>query len=364
MLRSLFQSLAATLRGRNREGPPAATPADLRPADGDAEAASPRTLREEDGDRLWVAGASAEPPRPALDPQVVTEQLRHEVRERCQALLDGLPVPLRRTDAPRLLRSLLEEGETAIRQPPIAAQRALLVCRNSNSSVGELVALFDHDPGLAQALLKHANSSFYARGDDPCVALAAAVQRVGMQGVESVLLANMVQGMLCRPGGSYDALVQQVWNHMVRCAPIGRRIAPAFNMDSERAFALSLLHDSGKLVLFERISRLRQAWRRPVDAPQHFLLWALKRLHEPMGGLAVVQWGLGAEAARTVAQHHRDPVPQEPDPESEVVFLAERVDIAKLHSETPDWEALWAQGGLSGSPAVLEPYLAWLDQAA
>ncbi len=309
------------------------------------------------------------PPQPmVVDPQreknALARTLREELLRRCHALLDGLPDAMRRTDAPAVVDALVGQRETVIHQPPIAAQRALAVSRDPYSSVNDLVLLFEHDPGLAQALLKQANSSFYSRGEGACDALGPAIQRVGMKGVENVLLASMVEGMLCRPGGAYDSLVQKVWSHMVRCGPIGRQLSPCFGVDPERGFAMALLHDAGKLVLFDRIAALRKAWRREVNLPQHFLLWTLKRLHEPVGGLAGLEWGLGVPAAQAISIHHRDPVPPHPDPLSEVVFLAERMDLAGIRQQPLDLEALWAAGGLGGEPGAARQALSEWPQAA
>jgi len=306
-------------------------------------------------------------PVPVIDARhdlvAVRAELTAALHARYHELLDHLPAALENTDAPALVRSLLEEGESAIRQPPLAAQKALAAARAPDVTVNDLVALVSNDPGLAQGLLRYANSALCARGDQPCVSLGSAIERVGTRGVENVLLSSMVGGMLCRPGTSYDDLVRLVWTHMVRCAPLAHALAPRFGVDPEHAYALGLLHDSGKLVLFERVSRFRQSWRRELNLPRHFLLWTLKRLHEPMGGLAALQWGLGPRAAWSIAHHHRDPVPEVADPAGEVIFLAERFDLARARGVVLDAEQVWAQGGLSGVPALPDD-LDRLDPAA
>ena len=273
---------------------------------------------------------------------------RDIIVDRLHALLGQLPAPLRRTDAPAVLGSFADSMDVSIGQPPSAAQRALMVSRNPNSSVGDLVELFASDPGLTQGILHYANSSYYSGLGGSCTTLTAAVQRIGSSGAENVLLASTVRGLLCRPGGHYESLVEQVWSHMVRCGPLARDLAPAFGVEPERAFALALLHDSGKLILFEHVSAFRKRHRREVDIPDHLLHWALKRLHEPMGGLAALRWGLPQDAARAISHHHRTPVPENGDPLSEVVYLAERLDLERLRGTAPDLPAMWQAGALTG----------------
>ena len=310
----------------------------------------------EAGREPWPAGG-LDPPHPAVPPAMTASGLWDVISRRTQDVLASIPGPPGRSDAHAVIASFAEGLDTAIGQPPFAAQRALAVSRNPHSSVDDLARLFASDPGLAQALLSHANSSFYARVGEHCASLASAVQRIGSSGVESVLLANTVRGVLCRPGGNYSRLVDQVWFHMVRTGPIARLIAPAFQVESERAFSMALLHDAGKLVMFEQVSNYRKNHRREVSLPQPVLLQALRELHEPIGGLAALRWGLEDRSARAITTHHRDPVPGYPDPLSEVLHLAEKLDLAAVNARPLDLEAAWETGELTGDLAMVRSLL-------
>jgi len=198
-----------------------------------------------------------------------------------------------------------------------------------NPSLDKLAKIIETDPALLQSLLKHANSVFYATGagGNPVVAVPPALQRLGSKGIEIVVMSHMVEGALCRAGEGLDNLAAAGWAHMVRVAPLARSLAPGFGVDSDEAYALGLLHDVGKLVLFNRVADLRKKLRRPVRLGTGFIPAALRELHEPLGSLAVLEWGLGEEAALAVAIHHRNPVPQPTSTIGEVVFLAEKLDL-------------------------------------
>lgn len=340
--------LSVTERSRRAASTHGVGPTEARPVDG-LETDPPTALPASQDAATPVRGESA-----------LREAIKHEVH----VLLDQLPASLRSTDAPAVFGALADDMDTMIRQPPFAAQQALAVSRNANCSVGDLERLFERDPGLTQALLRHANSAYYGGQDGSCLSLRNAIQRIGTAGVENVVLATMVQTMLCRPGGSYDALVQQVWSHMVRTGPIARDLAPAFDVEPEQAFALALLHDAGKLVLFDRISTFRKVHKREVNVPHHLLLWALKRLHELTGGLAALRWGLDVAAVRAIATHHREPPPEHEDRLSEVIFLAEKWDLAEVALHPFDLDALWTAGRLSGHAAAVRAILDYGDRAA
>jgi putative nucleotidyltransferase with HDIG domain len=313
------------------------------------------------GDGEAVAGqGGASPGREQEDDspgQIEAAQaaLDRSLEWRSRILLERSASSAQLGDGPAIVNSLQDPEGGVIRQIPFAAQQALAVSRNPASSVGDLVKLFERDPTLTQSLLKTANSSWYQREDEAVVSIAAGVQRIGLQAVENVLLTSIVGGMLCRPGGVYGVLVGKVWSHMLRTAPLAQRLAPAFGVDPETAYTLALLHDVGKLAVFDYISALRQGLHREIRMPEPFLNEMLVRLHEPVGGRAALRWGLGARAARALAEHHRRPIPATPEPLTELLYVAERMDLSvHVRFDRPDLESIWADGMITADRATVD----------
>ena len=178
--------------------------------------------------------------------------------------------------------------------------------------------------------------------------LRAAIQRVGTNGVHAAVMSRIIQGVLSPPGARFARPARMVWDHMVRVAPIARRLAQPFEVDAETAFSLGLLHDVGKLVFFHHVATLRRTRRREIVISEDFLKAALAALHQPIGGLAVLEWGLDEQFAYVVANHHRFPKPVPEDIRTEVVFLAERIDLAEQQGEILDIEPLWDDAVLTG----------------
>lgn len=253
-----------------------------------------------------------------------------------------------RSDVGALLHTLHDPADDVIRRPPTAAQDVLDLCRRPDSGLGELTTLLERDPGLVQALLRHANSAWYAsRGGTPVATVGPAVQRIGTSGVYATVMSAMLEGQMSRPGAEYAAMARMTWEHMVRVAPLARRLAPCFDVDPEEAFTLGLLHDVGKLVFFDRVSDLRRKLRRPVHLPRPFLEDALRALHEPLGGMATLAWGLPQRFTAVVASHHR--TDDAGGSAAQVVYLAERLDLARARGETLDPEAVHCDGRLTPS---------------
>jgi len=310
------------------------------------------------------AATTVEPDSPASTSHAAAARLQTPRSAEVDTSVSGLTDELRTRiaglathhcdpDVTLLLNGIAAEPTASIRQLPAAAQRALALTQLSEPPMAELIAVFEEDPTLAQALLTQANSSFYG-ASRAVLSVRDALQRLGVSAARNVLMAHSVSALLCRPGGAYAQMVDDVWQHMVRTAPIARRIASAFNADPEEAFGLALLHDVGKLVVFDQLTALRLEKRREIVIPPESLRDILAELHEPLGGLAVHNWNLGDAAAAAVATHHRNPVPVVRDALSEVLHVAEAADISAVRGREFDLAESWERASLGGSAVRVE----------
>jgi len=244
-----------------------------------------------------------------------------------------------------------------LRRPPAAAQRAMSACRRDDAPVDTLVELLENDPALSQAILARANSAYYSRGGPRCLGLRDAIVRQGRQSVHNVLVEHTMTALVYTGTESTRRMVDEVWSHMVRSAPLARDLSPAFGVEAEQAFALALLHDVGKLAVFDVIATLRAAERSELAISGPTLSRTLGLLHEPLGGHCALGWDLGDDAARAIASHHRtaaDP----PERLTEAVWLAERIDLATVRGQAIDLADLWREGRLTGDRVMVERMLA------
>jgi HD-like signal output (HDOD) protein len=96
----------------------------------------------------------------------------------------------------------------------------------------------------------------------------------------------------------------------------------------------------------------------------HAVHQLLQQLHEPLGALAALQWGMGDRAAAAIGTHHRGASTHTRDSLAEAIFVAEQADHAMRKSTTFDVDLLWANGRLTGSPARAASALHQLLSAA
>ncbi|HEX4936560.1 MAG TPA: hypothetical protein VFV33_25440, partial [Gemmatimonadaceae bacterium] len=90
----------------------------------------------------------------------------------------------------------------------------------------------------------------------------------------------------------------------------------------------------------------------------------LRMLHEPLGGLAALQWGLGAGVSHAIATHHRSPVPEMYDPRCELLHVSERLDLATARGRPVELERWWTDAMLVTPLATIEGAVAVLPQEA
>jgi HD-like signal output (HDOD) protein len=287
------------------------------------------------------------PPR-SVSSRDLDRQLWEQIRVEAEALNDTWGDEQASEDAQELLYLIVQSHRTLIQQPPAAAQAVLKLLGRRNYGQADVTRLIERDPALSQSLLRHSNSVFYStKHSEPVVSIKSAVQRIGGTGVHATVMGQVVRGQLSRPGAVFDRMVSMAWEHMVAVAPIARSLARAFHVDGESAFTLGLLHDIGKLVFFSEVAALRKRKRREVRLSPYFVKSALERLHEPLGGIAAMQWGLDASSSWVISHHHRRGMSETPDRLTELMFVAECADLACRAGRAMDLNAVWESGGIT-----------------
>lgn len=272
--------------------------------------------------------------------------LRAELAQRARAIAADLGRAPHADEVRAVLDRVVHADDHTLRPIPTAAQRALRLARHPLSNLQDVAEAFERDPSLAEGLMRMANSAWYRVGDTEVDSLHDALQRTGSSGAEAVILKHSLHHTLCRPGGACETMTSQVWLHLTRTAAIARDLARGFALDPEAAYLLGLLHDAGKLVLFDTLSERRRRTRTTPPLPFSLLRRMLGELHEPLGGLALLHWGLDPELAAAVADHHRRTTPHLPNAGSELLFVAERTDLALATGTRCDPHAWIAHGGL------------------
>ncbi|MBF0622715.1 MAG: HDOD domain-containing protein [Magnetococcales bacterium] len=181
------------------------------------------------------------------------------------------------------------------------------------SSLDDIGLIIQEDPGLTARLLKIANSSFY-NCPFPIDTIPRALTMIGTKQLKDLVAATFairVFGDMSKSGVDMHSF----WRHSIACGSAARSIATLRReVNVEKYYLIGLLHDVGRLVLYQRfpdVIRKIILFCKEKD----MLLYEAERKalgfdHAMLGGRLLAKWKLPPELHVPVGNHHA-PVPTE-----------------------------------------------------
>lgn len=215
-------------------------------------------------------------------------------------------------------------GNIKLLSLPEVCLRIQQLADDPEAEMAEFSRLVAQDPALTVRLLRLVNSAYYGfpgRVDT----ITRAVNLIGIAELRYVTLAMAAMEVF---GGfeneRFDLL--GFWRHAVYCALTGRFLARrAHILHGERLFIACLLHDVGRLVIFNllpetaaRIERRMQAGEAVCEAERAELGYD----HAEVGYELLSLWQLPKELRIAVAMHHLPEVANEARLETCLTHLA------------------------------------------
>jgi len=224
-----------------------------------------------------------------------------------------------------------------------------------NSSAHDIASVISMDTNLSARLLKVVNSAFYgypSRIDT----LTRAVHIVGTKQLSTLAIGvNMLN--LFKKIPSRIINVKEFWKHSILCGINARIIAGYKNIqNTERLFVAGLLHDIGRLLLYNHVP-LQFLFTIMTARNRQELLYVVEREtlncnHADIGGELLKKWKLPISLEDTVTHHH-DPAKSQHRLESSIIHVADimaNVMCAGSSGETlipPLNHEAWTQIGLT-----------------
>ncbi len=191
----------------------------------------------------------------------------------------------------------------------VAARRRILESiSNPNPDPRALTDIVVSDPALSARILRTVNSPFFALRQ-PMASVFRAVLYLGHNEVRNVVWNACIAEAMGESSGPVGEMLDATWRHSFVVSRVAYALGRAVGVPEPDAVATAaLLHDAGKLVVisvepekaetiyrsahFSSSDQMRREWE------------ALGVGHGLLGGEVVRAWGLPAEVAAVVAQHH------------------------------------------------------------
>ncbi len=192
---------------------------------------------------------------------------------------------------------------------PVIAMRVNDLIADPNATSTDIALVLKQDQVLTAKILRLVNSSYYAvPGGVSDVQKALAF--LGFNTVAQLVLSLSVFSMFSKFGDESITL-KDFWMHALAVAVCSEEIAKRWKfVKPEEAFTCGLLHDIGKLVMYELDrDRLTFVLKRAREAKKSFV--EVEREHDLLnhayiGEMMATRWGLPQVVRQAIRYHHTD----------------------------------------------------------
>lgn len=183
------------------------------------------------------------------------------------------------------LKDQILGGKIKLPGLPDIAQRVQRAINNPDFNAADIAKIIQTDIPLSGRIIQVANSPLY-QGVSPVEHCQAAITRLGMKVVRSLVTSFAVRRLYLTKSNVTRKKFEALWKHSVKISAISftlARISPGF--DPERAMLAGLVHDIGELLI------LQYAETNPeLLNDQPLLNQFIKRYKHKLGAVILKQW--------------------------------------------------------------------------
>lgn len=287
---------------------------------------------------------------------------RNPVLEKERRFFAQLPAdrPVEEDRHPGVEPDLMALADLELPSPPhvyLALQTALADRHKTTADIADIVSA---DPSLATRLLKLVNSPLYAAGRK----VDSILRAVSLVGTEQITLLAAAMSVMTHFRDIPPELMDlpAFWQHSLSTGVLARLLADRAGVrDREYHFLGGLLHDIGRLVLFQAMPELSRQALLKAKSKQMYLYYAeqdeIGYDHSTIGSVLFRKWELPPALRLTVLYHHIPEISEQVR-ENAVVHLADVMSHALglgLSGEfflPPLSEQAWDSLGLKPSDLV------------
>lgn len=205
------------------------------------------------------------------------------------------------------------EADTYLNQvkqlPPSPAllPELLRLLNESDVNSSQVVRLISYDPALTASVLQLCNSCGQSAAS-PVSTLEEAIVRLGFGQVYDLVATSSVGRLLRTKHDQPHADQHELWRHSVTTAVAAQLIARDLGDDANVVFTAALLHDIGKIILFDALDMKYAKLVEEVEKNQYSLIDAEKRVlgvhHADIGGRLLSRWKFPMNLSAAVLFHH------------------------------------------------------------
>lgn len=228
----------------------------------------------------------------------------------------------------------IARGDLELPQLPSTSMAVIDMTGKATAEIKDIVRLIESDPVLSSEIVKTANSALYT-GTEPVETIAAAVMRIGMRNLRTLMFSLSMRSAVLRDK-RLSHYAEEVWRQSYSTATIARAIAKPIGVDPDRAFLLGLLSDIGKVSL---LAMLRSEVPKGSEVSPALVGRVFYLYHELAGARLAEAWHMPTDFVAVSGCHHRYEENQHNPRDAALVSLALRLDIVLERGTNDELEA-------------------------
>lgn len=207
------------------------------------------------------------------------------------------------------IREKITSGKVELPPLPGTLLKVRECLNDPNWDNQDLLKVIMTDQLLTTSILKVANSSFYGLSSRVS-SLQHAIVLMGMKTIWGIVTHQSLLSSFPEQKEQVEAVLE----HGFLCALLAKRIALMCRLDEEDAFTCGLLHDIGKVVLYNLLPKSQFS--------QSLQLRLVDRFHCEAGVLIAARWNLPEIVLETIEHHHQPENASANQILNEIIYIA------------------------------------------
>lgn len=171
-----------------------------------------------------------------------------------------------------------------------------------NASIDRIAKIIYSDPLISVKILQLTNSAFFGL-PNRITNIVQALNYLGIKLIQNLVLSIKLFKSIDTKHPHYK-IYEEIWNHSSKVAFCAQTIAKLKNLSKievDDSFLGGLLHDLGKIVLFEKLNKKEVSSLQEIDNIENQFN---STSHADIGAYLLGVWGLPDSIIETVALHH------------------------------------------------------------
>jgi putative nucleotidyltransferase with HDIG domain len=211
-------------------------------------------------------------------------------------------------DPPVTLEQLVGKGQELPSLPEIYLRVAEQL-EDETITVQQIGDTVQHDPAITTRVLKMVNSAYYGLPNQ-VASVTQSVSLLGRERLKHILIGSVLRGVFSSGQDNPAFSMQVFWQHSIKTAIIARELARHVREveEPESMFTAGLLHDIGKLLLFNKFpERMMAAEEYAMQKRVDVLSAELNQVgltHTAVGEALMQHWGLPQLLIDCATRHH------------------------------------------------------------